>query len=456
MKKKTVERRLKRYFQAQTEYLPTLAVEGVTNHRRAYSARRMQKPLLIALTAYLSISIAVVAWVAVRYMDEVEPAATTAENPNVTEPAFEIRRPSAEQDALFSMERFTEIHATADFINKSFYTFDDFIQYIYNPLRKPIVLRVSIVDEQVGTTLINDWLYYTEICCKIEDIIWAPSDMNFQAGESTVTLTERRGIQDGKMWYFEGDLPMMDCYEYYLIGYQDDSALGYSFLDAIPIVDCYEQYEETMDHYGFDLRDLNRIVPDDYLRHREFIEECKNWFENSNKLRMFQDQLTAADSNQFWKNLCEDSGDQPISSVLADQIKPYDSIENIVSILGNPQEIEAYSYQNVLIYYLTADGSQTINICYDYLTNTVYHVRRNYAYKLELSPDKATAQSLQVGMTYDEVIQIMGVPYFAQQHPYEDEYIASVMEYSLADKTDVQCVFDHTQTEPVVTSIRIN
>ncbi|MBQ8382867.1 MAG: hypothetical protein IJX47_06675 [Clostridia bacterium] len=85
MKKKSVERKLKRHFQDQTEYLPTLAVEGVTNHRRVYSARRLQKPLLIALTAYLAISIAVVAWVAVRYMDEVEPAATTTQTSDETE-----------------------------------------------------------------------------------------------------------------------------------------------------------------------------------------------------------------------------------------------------------------------------------------------------------------------------------------------------------------------------------
>ena len=85
MKKKSVERKLKRHFQDQTEYLPTLAVEGVTNHRRVYSARRLQKPLLIALTAYLAISIAVVAWVAVRYLDEVEPAATTTQTSDETE-----------------------------------------------------------------------------------------------------------------------------------------------------------------------------------------------------------------------------------------------------------------------------------------------------------------------------------------------------------------------------------
>ncbi len=450
MKKKSVERKLKRHFQEQTEYLPTLAIEGVTDRRRTYFARRMQKPLLIALTAYLAISIVVIAWIAVRYTDQVDPAAATTQEPNENEePTFEIRRPSAKQDAIFTMERITDTHSTADFYYDGYKSFEEFISYVDNPLHKPTIIRVRLIDE---VAIIPDGeqfpRYETEVQYQIEEIYYLPEEVELEVGDIG-TMINYRGIIDGKMWYFAGELPLMDCYEYYLIRYGDDSEKGNVFTYTIPVVDCFEQYEETMNYYGFDVMDVDTIFHNAYPRLKNFIAGSKYWFENEDNLQIIKDRLVEDDNDRYWKNIVNEEYEALISTTLADRIKPDDSIEDVVRSLGSPPSITVCEYYNVLTYYLTEDESQTLEIFYDYVTNKVITVRREYA--PTISHGRMTAETVQVGMTYDEVVQIMGAPYYAA-HSIE-ESISSRMKYILTDDTEVRYILNYTQDEPVVTSI---
>lgn len=453
MKKKSVERKLKRHFQEQTEYLPTLAVEGVTSNQRAYSARRLQKPLLIALTAYLAISIAVVAWVAVRYMDQAEPVATTTDAPKETEPAFEIRRPSAEQDALFKMERITDTHPTTEFYYDGYRTFEDLILRLDNPLRKPIIIRVSLVD---GVSIIPDRhqhpQYYTEVQYRIEEIYYSPKEIDLEVGDTDI-IKDHWGIVDGKMWYYKGELPLMDCYEYYLIGFQDDSEKGFSFTYTVPAADCFEQYEETMNYYGFDVMDVSSIFHNAYPRLKNFIAGSKYWFENEDKVQLIKNRLAEADNDRLWHTLVDANREILVTPILADQINLGDTIEEVISTLGNPQSIRVYGYYNKLTYNLTPDGSETIDVYYDYGIENVTSVNRTYTQTI--LNDRAVAETIQVGMTYDEVVDIMGTPRFVLRYMYE-VVIPSYMKYTLSDGSQVTFDLDFTQTEPVVTSIRFN
>ena len=382
---------------------------------------------------------------------EASPATTTTVTTTTEEPLFEIRRPSAAQDTLFRMERITEGHETTDYVYTGQDSFDDLIAYIDNPVFKPFIIRVSITGEEAGVSA-----YITEVHCKIEEIYYAPSKMNLQVGDTNITITEKRGIENGKMWYYKGDLPTLDCYDYYLIGYFKNIQEQYDFdliWQPIPVVDCYEQYEETMNYYGFDIMDIASIYSNGVPRLKNFIAGSKQWFENEDNLRILKDRLADEDENDlYWDNIGIADNNSLVPVALADQVKPDDSIYDIIQVLGNPHEIIRYSKQNALIYYLNEDGSQNLFVSYDFITNSILTIQRDYPATLSL--DQSIAETVSIGMTYDEVVQVMGAPYMTVNS--STEYASSWMQYYLSDELWITFCLDYTQDEPVVTSIEFD
>ena len=148
-------------------------------------------------------------------------AETTATATTTNEPAFEIRRPSAEQDALFKMERVIDTHSATDFIYLGQDSFDDWIAYIDNPVCKPTIIRVSVLETEIDTSRNNSsfFVYESNAHCRIEEIYYAPSNLNLNVGDTNISIINYIGLQDDQMWYYEGTYPTFDCYEYYLIGY---------------------------------------------------------------------------------------------------------------------------------------------------------------------------------------------------------------------------------------------
>ncbi|MBQ7324915.1 MAG: hypothetical protein IJW98_04155 [Clostridia bacterium] len=379
---------------------------------------------------------------------------TTTTTTTTVESVFKIRRPSPEQDELLTMERITDAHSSVDFVYVGYNSFEELIEHIDNPIRKPTIIRVSVVDEKVGTTPIDEfWPFYqTEVHCRVEEVYYAPENIDLKIGSTNVIIKEYRGMIDGKMWYFKGDLPTLDCYEYYLIGYFSEAQEQYVFsyfCDPIPVVDCYEQYEETMNHYGFDIIDCSSITSNMSFILRDYIAGCKKWLENDDNLKVLLDRLADDDNDRYWQTIVDKDRKDLITRELADLITPGGSVRDIIEVLGKPQSVEV-SGGNSIIYHLSEDGAETLTIGYDYLDSleTATVIKRNYV----AGVDPSAVENVQIGMNYEEVVAIMGIPELIRSPISGFE---PCMEYELSDSTYAIIYLDYSQSKPTVISIRI-